>query len=95
MKKQISTLSLICLCLTTLTTATYGQAFNQVFKTEAVLPAAMLQSTDFRLAPETTVKDYEFQFEIETRFGIFAVSGIPLLERRILELRRRLKEPSP
>ena len=87
MKKQTSTLALVCLCLTALPTATYGQSFNQVFETKTILPPGLMQSADFRLAPKTTVKDYEFQFEIETRYGTFPASGIPLLERRISELR--------
>ena len=87
MKKETITLALVCLFLTALTTATYGQAFNQVFETKTILPAALLQSTDFRIAPQTIVEDYEFQFAVETSFGTFPVSGIPLLERRISELR--------
>ena len=57
------------------------------FETKAVLPPSLIQAGDFRVAPETTVKDYEFQFNIETNYGVFPVSGIPLLERRISELR--------
>ena len=87
MKNQIKTLALVCLCLIALTTATYGQSETQVFETKAVLPPALIQANDFRVAPETTVKDYEFQFNLETNYGVFPVSGVPLLEKRISELR--------
>ena len=86
MKKQIRKLALICLCLTALTTAAYGQIVPQAFETKTILPPSLIQSTDFRVSPETTVKDYEFQFNIETKYGTFPVSGIPLLKRRISEL---------
>ena len=86
MKKQIKTLALVCLCLTALTTSTNGQIAPQVFETKTILPQSLIQATDFRVAPTTTVKDYEFQFSIETESGTFPVSGIPLLERRISEL---------
>ena len=56
-------------------------------KRKAVLPPALIQANDFRVAPETTVKDYEFQFNLETNYGVFPVSGVPLLEKRISELR--------
>ena len=87
MKKQMRTLTLICVCLTAFTTATYGQIAPQVFETKTILPPSLIQATDFRVAPTTTVKDYEFQFNIETQYGTFPVSGIPLLEKRIVELR--------
>ena len=91
MKKQTRTLAMVCLCFTALTTAfstaTYGQTGNQSFETKAVLPPSLLQATDFRVAPETIVKDYEFQFNLETNYGVFPVSGIPLLQKRISELR--------
>ena len=87
MKKQMRTLALVCVCLTALTTTAYGQIANQVFETTSVLPPSLIQATDFRVGPETIVKDYDFQFNVETEYGIFPVSGIPLLERRISELR--------
>ena len=87
MKKQMRTLALVCLCLTASTTATYGQTQTQVFETNSILAPALLQSDDFRLAAETPVENYEFQFNIETSYGVFPVSGVPLLEKRVAELR--------
>ena len=80
-------LALVCLWLVALTPATFGQSQNQVFETKSILPPALTQSNEFRVAPETTVKDYEFQFNIETSYGVFPASGIPLLEKRVAELR--------
>ena len=87
MKKQMRALFLVYLCLAALQTATYGQSENQVFDTKLILPPNVLQATDFRIAAQTTVKDYEFQFNLETNYGVFPVSGIPLLEKRISEIR--------
>ena len=87
MNKQMKTLALICLCLTGLTTATYGQVVSQVFETKSILPTILTQSADFRISPETTIDNYEFQFKLQTEYGVFPVSGIPLLERRVSELR--------
>ena len=86
MKKQMKTLALVCLCLSSFTSATYGQIAKQVFETKSILPPRLTESTDFRVSPETTVKDYEFQFNVVTKYGTLPVSGIPLLERRISEL---------
>ena len=78
---------MICLCLAAATSAAYGQIANQSFETKTILPPILLQATDFRVADKATVIGYDFQFNVETNYGSFPVSGVPLLERRISELR--------
>ena len=87
MKKQMRMLALICLYLAVATSATYGQIVNQSFDTKTILSPSLIQATDFRVADQATVMGYDFQFNVETNYGVFPVSGIPLLERRISELR--------
>ena len=87
LKKQMRMLTLICLCVTAATSVTYSQIANQSFETKTILPPSFFQATDFRVADQTTVKGYEFEFNVETTYGNFPVLGVPLLERRISELR--------
>jgi len=59
----------------------------QQFAAASILPASILQTDTYRIDNTVTVSEHQFQFNIETRYGTFPVTGIPLLEKRISELR--------
>lgn len=57
------------------------------FSARSILPASVLQANTYRINDRVLVSDHQFQFNIETNYGTFPVTGIPMLEKRISELR--------
>ena len=57
------------------------------FSAASILPASILQTQTYRIADTVLVSDHQFHFNIETNYGTFPVTGIPLLEKRLSELR--------
>ena len=57
------------------------------FSAATILPASILQTDTYRISDTVMVSDHQFQFNIETNYGTFPATGIPMLEKRISELR--------
>ena len=57
------------------------------FSAATILPASILQTDTYKISDTVMVSDHQFQFNIETNYGAFPVTGIPLLEKRLSELR--------
>jgi len=51
------------------------------------LPAEIIETASYRINDAVSVTDHQFHFTIETTYGVFSVTGIPLLEKRLSELR--------
>ncbi|MEP3477773.1 MAG: hypothetical protein ABJZ55_00855 [Fuerstiella sp.] len=65
-----------------------GQQQRQLrFSAADILPASVLKTKTYEITDRVFVKDHKFQFSIETAYGTFPVTGIPLLEKRLSELR--------
>ena len=57
------------------------------FSARSILPASVLQTDTYRINDRVLVSEHQFQFNIETNYGTFPVTGIPMLEKRLSELR--------
>ena len=57
------------------------------FSARSILPASVLQTDTYRINDRVLISDHQFQFNIETNYGTFPVTGIPMLEKRLSELR--------
>ncbi len=78
----------VCISLICATAAAQGQQQAEIrFNTASILPASILQTETYKIADSVSVKDHQFQFIVETRYGTLPVTGIPMLEKRISELR--------
>ena len=82
----------VAVCMGLFCSAALGQQQGQQqaeirFSAANILPASILQAGDYRIADQVLVSDHKFQFNIETSYGSFPVTGIPLLEKRLSELR--------
>ena len=64
-----------------------GQSNDLQFSAQQILPATVLQTTSYRVNDTVSVADHQFHFNIETKYGDLTVTGIPLLEKRLSELR--------
>ena len=76
----------VCVCLI----CSVAQAQQQAdlrFSAASILPASVLQTDSYRIDDSVSVSEHQFQFNIQTRYGTFPVTGIPLLEKRLSELR--------
>ncbi len=72
-------------CVSLLNSVAQGQ--QQQFNTSSILPVSILQTDTYKIADTVSVHEHRFQFNIQTRYGSFPVTGIPLLEKRLSELR--------
>ena len=78
----------IALCMSLISSKALGQQQTDFrFSASSILPASILQSDTYRIADTVSVSEHQFQFNIETNYGTFLVTGIPLLEKRLSELR--------
>lgn len=73
----------VCLVAST----AFGQQGEVQFSAQQILPAAVIQTPSYKINDVVTVTDHQFHFNIETPYGVFPVTGIPLLEKRLSELR--------
>ena len=64
-----------------------GQSSDLQFSAKQILPAAIIQTATYRINDVVSVVDHQFHFNIETSYGVFSVTSIPLLEKRLSELR--------
>ena len=75
-------------CMSLICSVAQGQQQADVrFSAASILPASILQTQTYRIADTVLVSDHQFHFNIETNYGTFPVTGIPLLEKRLSELR--------
>ncbi len=78
----------VCISLICATAAAQGQQQAEIrFNTASILPASILQTETYKIADTVSVDNHQFQFIVETRYGTLPVTGIPMLEKRISELR--------
>ena len=56
------------------------------FAASSILNASVLRSTHYRISESVPVRDYRFQFQIETNYGTFHADGRYMLEKRLREL---------
>ena len=78
----------VTVCMGLFFSTAFGQQQAEIkFSAANILPASILQADNYRITDEVLVSDHEFQFVIETDYGSFPVTGIPLLEKRLSELR--------
>jgi len=81
-------ISLIAVCVSLICSAAQGQQQADLrFSAASILPTSILQTDSYRIADSVLVSDHQFHFNIETKYGTFPVTGIPLLEKRLSELR--------
>ena len=75
-------------CISLLSSTAQGQQqADLVFSAASILPASVLQTDTYRIADRVLVSDHQFLFNIETNYGTFPATGIPMLEKRLSELR--------
>ena len=75
-------------CVSVMTSVAQGQQqIDYRFSAKNILPASILQTDTYRISDTVLVSDHQFQFNIETRYGTFPATGIPMLEKRLSELR--------
>ena len=78
----------IVVCISLFGSVAFGQQQADLrFNAASILPAAVLQTDSYRIADSVLVSDHQFQFNIETKYGTFPATGIPMLEKRLSELR--------
>ena len=81
-------LPLVVLFVSLTSSATLGQQQTELqFSARSILPASVLQTDTYRINDRVLVSNHQFQFNIETIYGTFPVTGIPMLEKRLSELR--------
>ena len=81
-------LPLVVLFVSLTSSATLGQQQTELqFSARSILPASVLQTDTYRINDRVLVSNHQFQFNIETNYGTFPVTGIPMLEKRLSELR--------
>ena len=81
-------ISSLAVCMGLIGSVAQGQQQAELrFKAASILPASILQTNTYKIADTVLLRDHEFQFNIETKYGTFPVTGIPLLEKRLSELR--------
>ena len=78
----------LAVCMSLISSMVLGQQQPELqFSAASILPAAILQTDNYRIADRVVVHEHQFQFNIETTYGTFPVTGIPMLEKRLSELR--------
>ena len=77
----------IAVCISLISSPAQGQQAELRFSAASILPPSVLQTDTYRIADPVSVSDHQFQFNIETNYGTFPVTGIPMLEKRLSELR--------
>ena len=77
----------VCVSLLCSISQAQQQQPELLFSAASILPASLMQTDTYRIADTVVVSDHQFHFNIETSYGTFPVTGIPLLEKRISELR--------
>ena len=70
-----------------LASTAFSQSSDVQFSAQQILPATVLQTSSYRISDAVSVINHQFQFNIETPYGQFPATGIPLLEKRLSELR--------
>ncbi len=81
-------ISSLAACMSLFGSVTHAQQQAELrFNAADILPASILQTGTYRIANAVSVSEHQFQFNIETSYGTFPVTGIPLLEKRLSELR--------
>ena len=86
-----------CLGLTLILTASaYGQldqpaqtsqSAGPQFSAKQILPADLIRTSTYEIADNVSVVDHKFHFDVNTSYGMFSVTSIVLLEKRLSELR--------
>jgi len=64
-----------------------GQSHGDGFHVEDVLPGAVLQGQNYRIADRVTVEAYEYLFTVDSDFGQFEARGRDVLNLRLRELK--------
>ncbi len=78
----------LAVCVSLISSAAQAQQTdNLIFSASRILPAPVLQTNTYRIADSVLVSEHQFQFNIKTSYGTFPVTGIPMLEKRLSELR--------
>lgn len=77
---------LVCASMLCVTIPAFAQTVDSKIPTSAILSADLIQTNAYRIAPEVSVRDHLFQFNVETKYGTLQVAGLPLLEKRLSEL---------
>ena len=60
-----------------------GQSSDVQFSAKQILPAAIIETASYKINDVVSVIDHQFHFNIETSYGVFLVTSIPLLEKRL------------
>lgn len=75
-------------CMSLMCSVAQGQQQTELrFTAASILPASILQTNSYRIADVVSVSEHRFQFNIETKYGTLPATGIPMLEKRLSELR--------
>ena len=78
----------LAVCVSLASSMVLGQQQTELqFSAASILPAPILQTATYRIADRVVVNEHQFQFNIETNYGTFPATGIPMLEKRLSELR--------
>lgn len=81
-------ISSIAVCMSLVGSVAHAQQEAPLrFSAADILPASILQTNNYKISDAVSVSDHKFEFKIETAYGTFPVTGIPLLEKRLSELR--------
>lgn len=79
---------LFAVCISLVTSVAVGQQqIDLRFSAKNILPASILQTENYKISDTVSISDHQFQFNIETSYGTFPATGIPMLEKRLSELR--------
>ena len=63
------------------------QASGPQFSAKQILPDSVYQTSTYKISDSVSVVDHKFHFNIETKYGVFPVASIVMLEKRLSELR--------
>ena len=78
----------LCVFMSLASSMALGQQQTELqFSAQSILPASILKTDTYRITDRVLVSEHQFQFNIETNYGTFPVTGIPMLEKRLSELR--------
>ena len=78
----------LCVFMSLASSMALGQQQPELqFSAQSILPASILKTDTYRITDRVLVSEHQFQFNIETNYGTFPVTGIPMLEKRLSELR--------